>query len=389
MRGTRAMNEGSTWRDARRVLVLQGGGALGSYQAGVLEALAAMDARLDWVTGISIGAVNAAIIVGNPPERRVERLRAFWEGVSAFTHWAPWMRSDLARGFTNEASAFLAAVFGAPGLFAPRLVPFWAAQPGTPAGLGIYDTTPLRNTLERLVDFDRIDDSRSPRLTIGAVEVESGNSVIFDSRERTIGPEHIMASAALPPGLPPVEIDGRLHLDGGLVSNTPLQFVLDAADQDDLLVLQVDLFNARGPRPKTLRDLEERAKDIRFSSRTRMNTQMHQVAERARAATRTLLADLPPAFADRGDVALLRDLSRERAVCVVQLIYRKRSYEGGSADYEFSRASMRDHWADGAGDVAAAWPRLMQLLDQPRTPGVRSFDPGLPEDRAGEEAKSA
>ncbi len=364
------------WRDAKRVLVLQGGGALGSYQAGVYEGLADEGESLDWVAGISIGAINAAIIAGNPPERRVERLRAFWETATSGLVPAPPLPGDGPRTVFNSLSAAMITVFGAPGFFAPRITPAWLAAPGSAEALGLYDTTPLHDTLERLVDFDRINHPGSTRLTVGAVEVESGDSVIFDSRRMKLGPEHVMASGALPPGLPPVEIEGRLYWDGGLVSNTPLQFVLDDEVDEDVLVLQLDLFDARGPRPQTLKDLDAREKDIRFSSRTRMNTAMMRDQHKAKQAMRALLAALPPDFAGREDVAVLKAQSRENAVCIVQLIYRKRSYEGGSSDYEFSRQSMLDHWGAGAADIAAARPQLVAMLDRPREPGMMTLDPG-------------
>ena len=365
------------WRDAKRVLVLQGGGALGSYQAGVYEALADEGESLDWVAGISIGAINAALIAGNPPERRVERLRTFWETATSGLVPAPPLPGDGPRTLFNSMSAAMITVFGAPGFFAPKIAPAWMASPGSPDALGLYDTVPLRDSLERLVDFDRINHPGSTRLTVGAVDVERGDSVIFDSRHMKLGPEHVMASGALPPGLPPVEIEGRLYWDGGLVSNTPLQFVLDDAGDEDMLVLQLDLFDARGPRPRTLNDLDAREKDIRYSSRTRMNTAMTMEQHRAKTAMRDLLAALPPEFAEREDVCFLRQESRENSVCIVQLIYRKRPYEGGTSDYEFSRQSMLDHWSAGSADIEAARPQLRALLDRPREPGMLTLDPGL------------
>ena len=370
----------ASWRHARRVLVLQGGGALGSYQGGVFEALTAHDLQPDWVAGISIGAINAALIVGNPPELRVARLREFWETASSGLVSAPPVPGDGARGAFNAVSAGMIALFGAPGFFAPRFAPGWGAAAGSAEALSLYDTAPLHATLRRLVDFGRINDG-PVRLTVGAVDVETGDSVIFDSRERRIGPEHIMASGALPPGLPPVEIEGRLYWDGGLVSNTPLQFVLDEDDSGDLMIFQIDLFNARGPRPKSLMDCDEREKDIRYSSRTRMNTKMMKTMHDAKAAVRTLLASLPADFAAREDVGLLAQVAKENAVAVVQLIYRKRPYEGGSKDFEFSRQSMLDHWAAGQADIGHFAPRLHALLGGRREPGFMTIDPGLDRSR--------
>src|ERR1700749_753675 len=261
---------------ARRVLVLQGGGVLGSYQAGAYQALCNFGFEPDWIAGISIGAVNAAIIAGNAPEKRVQRLKEFWELVSAPVPWNPIAKGDRGRSFFNETSAALIAAFGVPGFFQPRFPPAPLWPQGSPQSLSYYDTAPLRATLERLVDFDRINDLKT-RLSVGAVSITPGNFRFFDKVEfkklgKRIGPEHIMASGALPPGFPSIVIEDEHFWDGGIASNTPLDYVLDAETRADLLIFQVDLFSARGPLPKTLLEAAEREKDIRFSSRTRMNT---------------------------------------------------------------------------------------------------------------------
>ena len=369
------------WDGARRVLVLQGGGALGAYQAGIYEALCHEGLRPDWVAGISIGAINAALIVGNPPERRVERLREFWELVSsAFTPTLPEFMEG-GRQTINELSAVSTALFGAPGFFQPRtpILPFWGGGlvgTGGAAAISLYDTAPLRATLERLIDFDLLNSGRV-RLTVGAVHVLSGNSVLFDNTERRIGPEHIMASGALPPGLPPVMVDGEPYWDGGLVSNTPLEFVLDQDDVHDLIVFQVDLFNARGPMPLNLLEVDEREKDIRFSSRTRMNTTANVRLHQAKNALKLLIDSLPQDIREREEVGKLLDLAKENAVTIVQLIYRKRPYEGGSKDFEFSRQTMLEHWARGVADIEHCARRRDELFSQPPRAGVTLIDPGL------------
>src|ERR1700736_2608333 len=261
---------------AQRVLVLQGGGALGSYQAGAYQALCHFDFEPQWIAGISIGAVNAAIIAGNPREKRVDRLKEFWEMVSAPVPWNPVGSGEKSRSLFNETSAALIATFGVPGFFTPRFPPAPLWPRGTPQAQSYYDTAPLGATLERLVDFDRINDLKT-RLSVGAVSVTTGNFKYFDNYEfrksgKKIGPEHIMASGALPPGFPSVEIEGEHFWDGGIASNTPLDYVLDEGVTTDLLIFQVDLFSARGPLPVSLLEAAEREKDIRFSSRTRMNT---------------------------------------------------------------------------------------------------------------------
>ena len=235
---------------AQRVLVLQGGGALGSYQAGAFQALCRSGFEPEWVAGISIGAINAAIIAGNGPETRVDRLKEFWEMVSSPVSWNPVTPGDRARSLFNETSAALIATFGVPGFFAPRLPPAPLWPPGSPQSQSYYDTAPLKKTLERLVDFDRINDLKT-RLSVGAVGVTSGNLKYFDNFEfrklgKKIGPEHIMASGALPPGFPSVEIEGEHYWDGGIASNTPLDHVLEEEFSRDLLIFQVDLFSARG-----------------------------------------------------------------------------------------------------------------------------------------------
>jgi len=360
------------------VLVLQGGGALGSYQAGVYEALDGAGVRPRWIAGISIGAVNAALIAGNPPERRVERLREFWGGISNGWALAPFKLGEQARTALSEASAAWVAAMGVPGFFTPRFPSPLFQLPGAPQALSLYDSAPLRATLERLVDFDRINGG-DVRLSVGAVNIETGNFAYFDNRRQKIGPEHIMASGALPPGLPPIEIDGAWYWDGGLVSNTPLEYVLDADHEDDLLVFQVDLFSARGPMPKTVMEAAEREKDIRYSSRTRLNTDANLRIHRLKTALRALIETLPAPLADDPNVALLKELSRESAVTVIQLIYRRKPYEGGCADFEFSRQTMLDHWSSGVADVKRWQRRRARGNDKAEPLGTKVLDPGRDE----------
>jgi NTE family protein len=340
---------------ARRVLVLQGGGALGSYQAGAYQALCHHDFEPDWVAGISIGAINAAIIAGNAPEVRVERLKEFWQMVSAPVPWNPLTSDDRGRAFFNETSAALIAAFGVPGFFTPRLPPAPLWPQGSPQSQSYYDTAPLRHTLERLVDFDRINDVKT-RLSVGAVGVTSGNFTYFDNvtfkkQGKKIGPEHIMASGALPPGFPSVEIDGEHFWDGGIASNTPLDYVLDEDLTNDLLIFQVDLFSARGPLPTTLLEAAEREKDIRFSSRTRMNTDKNKKIHNTRKALRDLIDKLPDELKSDPSVAILCEAAKENTVTVVHLIYRSKNYESSSKDYDFSHVGMVEHWGAGTRDV--------------------------------------
>jgi len=355
-----------------RVLVLQGGGALGSYQAGVVEALAQANLHPGWVAGISIGAINAALIAGNPPEKRLERLESFWNTISAAAPITQAPRHAYLRGLWNEAAASWVAAVGVPGFFSPRFPPALFYPPGAPEALSLYDTAPLKTTLESLVDFDRINAGET-RLSVGAVNIRTGNFAYFDNTRDTIRAEHIMASGALPPGFPPVEIDGEHYWDGGIVSNTPLQYVLDEAPTRNLLIFQVDLFSARGEMPRTLLEAAEREKDIRFSSRTRMNTDMNRSLHNTKAALQALLSALPPELAALEDMSLLQDFARESAVAIVHLIYRAKLYEGNSKDYEFSRLTMQEHWATGADDVRRTL-NTGDWLTRPMTPGIVTYD---------------
>src|ERR1700686_3889968 len=355
---------------AQRVLVLQGGGALGSYQAGAYQALCHHDFEPEWIAGISIGAVNAAIIAGNEREKRVGRLKEFWETVSSPVPWNPVVRGDRARSVFNETSAALIATFGVPGFFTPRLPPAPLWPPGTPKSQSYYDTSPLKKTLERLVDFDRINDLKT-RLSVGAVGVTSGNFRYFDNYEfrklgKKIGPEHIMASGALPPGFPSVVIEGEHYWDGGIASNTPLDFVLDEEVNRDLLIFQVDLFSARGLLPVSLLEAAEREKDIRFSSRTRMNTDKNKQIHNARMALRDLIDKLPDDLKNDPSVEILCKAAKENTVTVVHLIYRTKNYESSSKDYDFSHVGMVEHWEAGARDVHLSM-RHKEWLERPQS----------------------
>jgi NTE family protein len=360
----------TTPANAMRVLVLQGGGALGSYQAGAYQALCHHDFEPEWIAGISIGAINAAIIAGNPREKRIARLKEFWELVSSPVPWNPVTKSDRGRSLFNETSAALIATFGVPGFFTPRFPPAPLWPQGTAQSLSYYDTAPLKKTLEQLVDFDRINDLKT-RLSVGAVSVTTGNFKYFDNFEfrklgKKIGPEHIMASGALPPGFPSIVIDGEHFWDGGIATNTPLDFVLDAEITRDLLIFQVDLFSARGPLPGSLLEAAEREKDIRFSSRTRMNTDKNRQIHNARKALRELIGKLPDYLKNDPSVELLREAAKESTVTVVHLIYRSKNYESSSKDYDFSHIGMVEHWGAGVRDVHRSM-RHEDWLERPQS----------------------
>lgn len=356
----------------RRVaLVLQGGGALGSYQAGVYETLATSEYRPDWVAGISIGAINAAIIAGNAPHARVPGLRTFWENITAPTaSWPTCLSGPLAQ-WQQNASALSSLLFGQPGFFAPNGLRGWLA-PKPP--LGYYLTDGLKQTLERLVDFDRLNSSKELRFSVGAVNARTGQFVYFDSEEIVIRPEHIMASAALPPGFPPVEIDGEHYWDGGLVSNTPLQYVLDCYPRQSRLTFQVDVFQDFGRLPTNLEEVSEREKDIRHASRTRINTDAFQQKHEVRHAIAELEKVLPFDLLKTDEAKRLHAFGCVTEMDIVQLIYRPLKLQGASKDYEFSRRTMNARWAQGASDAAATLRASPWLASKPSEVGVRVFD---------------
>jgi NTE family protein len=418
-------------------LLLQGGGALGAYQAGVYEALSEVQLQPDWVAGISIGAINAALIAGNPPEQRVEKLRKFWQLVTENPVWgtlpnpaestaqplrglmdqmiamsamsmsmatakptaelaeelrnlgqrflanpfAAWLsdpeffapRGELARGFANQMSAGLALMQGASAFFRPRSVFPWLQAAGTLEATSYYDTAALKTTLERLVDFDRINAGKM-RFSVGAVNVGTGNFVYFDNTTHTIGPEHVMASGALPPGFPAIEIEGEHYWDGGLVSNTPLQWVLDSEPRQDTLAFQVDLWNARGTFPCNMAEVTTRQKEIQYSSRTRADSDHFRYVQKIRNALSQLLERLPEDLKSSPEFSVLDPVACHKVYNLVQLIYRSKEYEGDSKDYEFSRASMEDHWRAGYHDTIRTL-RHPEVLQRPKnSDGISIFD---------------
>ncbi|WP_294288291.1 DUF3734 domain-containing protein, partial [uncultured Sphingomonas sp.] len=224
-----------------------------------------------------------------------------------------------------------------------------------PAALSFYDSAPLASTLDTLIDWDLLN-TGPVRLSVGAVDVESGNFRYFDTTTERLDARHIMASGALPPGLPPVEIDGRWYWDGGIVSNTPLTHVLDHQSAE-MLVFQVDLFSAAADRPKTIMDVMAREKEIRFSSRTRQVSAERLKLRKEREAIRTLIAKLPPELRDDPEVAALAQEADEMPVSLVHLIYRANAWEGGARDFEFSARTMREHWTAGRAAVAETMAR--------------------------------
>jgi NTE family protein len=337
-------------RCQRLALVLQGGGALGAYQAGVYQALEEVGLEPDWVSGVSIGAINGAIIAGNPPGRRVERLRTFWERITQRKVWQYTPDGDVFRKARNATSSWLTIMYGQPGFFRPHHPSPWLSFAGAATATSYYDNAPLRETLLELVDFSLINAKRT-RFAVGAVNVLNGNFVYFDNAVDTIEPEHVMASGALPPALPMVTIGTDYFWDGGIVSNTPLQHLLDLDDHVNTLVFQVDLFSARGALPRDIQDVMARHKDILYSSRTRYNTDLYRRIHTWKTRLGQALAKIPTELLTDEERRLKEELADLPEIAILHLIYQQKSYEGHAKDYEFSGTSMREHWRSGYEDT--------------------------------------
>ena len=332
------------------VLVFQGGGALGAYQAGVFEALDKQQLVPDWLVGTSIGAINAALIAGNEPHRRLNSLRAFWDRVTikgtaaqADGPFGPWLA-----GWRTWQTM----LGGIPGFFAPRVPPQWDLARAAPLHeLSFYDTAPLRQTLLDLIDFDYLNQGHT-RLTLCALNLGSGELARFDNRhgKQPVTPEHIMASGALPPGFAPVLIDGQAYWDGGVYSNTPLDIVLDDAERRDTLCFMVDLWDASEAAPASLNDALRRLKDIQYASRTREHLEDHERMQNLRRAVRLLGEKLGPG--DRQDPATRRLLALgcDHAIDIVHLVMKALPGEDSFRDIDFSHATLGQRWAAGQHD---------------------------------------
>jgi NTE family protein len=262
---------------------------------------------------------------------------------------------------------------GAPGFYSPHGTGPWFQPAGTAEATSYYDTRVLRATLEQFIDFDRINGGET-RLSVGAVNVATGNFVYFDNTTHAIRPEHIMASGALPPGFPAVEIEGEFYWDGGVVSNTPLQWVVESQPRQGILAFQVDLWSARGPLPRTMAEVITRQKEIQYSSRTRANSDRFRTEQKLRNALADLLAKLPEELRNTPEYRMLHPEADRKVYSLVQMIYRSEQHEGGSKDFDFSRQSMLDHWRAGYHDTLRTL-RQPSLLERPtNAEGVVIFD---------------
>ena len=370
------MRAKAPWRPdrcGRVALVLQGGGALGAYQAGVYQSLHEAGLEPDWVSGVSIGAINAAIIAGNPIEKRLERLKTFWERVTERKVWAHTPDGDVFRRARNLTSSLMTAALGQPGFFAPHQLNPWFSLAGSQSATSYYDNAPLRETLLELVDFNLIN-QKACRFSVGAVNVLSGNFAFFDNATTEITPEHVMASGALPPAFAPVKIGPDYYWDGGIVSNTPLQHLLAQDDNTNCLVFQVDLFSAHGALPRTIQDVEARHKEIMYSSRTRQVTDMFQRLQRWKSRAHRALLKIPEADLTDEERVMLENLADLPVHSIIQLICQTQAHEGSGKDYEFSGTSMREHWMIGHEDTVASLGHKDWLVIPPDNGGIVTYD---------------
>jgi NTE family protein len=357
------------------VLALQGGGALGAYQVGVYEAMHAAGIEPEWVVGTSIGAINGALIAGNPPELRLARLRAFWEHVEQQIDidvpfaGGPFSGGPFARlGWGNVLANWATVAGGIPAFFKPNP----AALAGTQAAVGVdaaayYDTAPLRETLLSLVDFDYLHEGRT-RLTVGTVHVTSGELRYFDTRDGRIEVEHVMASGALPPAFPAVRIAGEAYWDGGIYSNTPIEAVMDDRPRRDSLIFAVNVWQPEGPEPESIWQVMGRQKEIQYASRTDSHIARQQQIHRLRHVIRELQKQMPPSQREGAKVKELAAWGCGTTMHVVRLLAPRLAGEDHTKDIDFTAGGVRARRAAGLADATAVitqapWQAPVDPLD--------------------------
>jgi NTE family protein len=338
------------------VLVLQGGGALGAYQAGVYQALMEGGIEPDWVIGTSIGAINGAIIAGNAPQNRIARLHEFWSGVG---RQSPVDQLWPAAMFGNVLANMSTVLSGIPGFFRPNPQAIWG--PTFPLGIeqaSYYSTDPLRETLGRLVDFDYLN-AGHVRFSVGAVNVRTSEMRYFDSATMPLAPSHVMASGALPPAFPAVTIDGESYWDGGIYSNTPIEVVLDDVPRRNSLIFSVNVWQPAGEHPTTIQQVMARQKDIQFASRGKSHVARQAQIHRLRHVVRELALRLPAE--QRGD-PVVQDLAEYGCgtlMHVVRLLSPRLDGEDHTKDIDFTRIGIESRWKAGhdhAREVLARKP---------------------------------
>ena len=325
------------------VLVMQGGGALGAYQAGVYEAMHMSGIEPEWVIGTSIGAINAGIITGNPPERRLEALREFWQRMSRDNRvmFAPF----------NFFPAAATMMFGLPGFFTPQ--PFAALGllgEKSPEQAAFYSTSPLEKTLSELIDIELLN-RKAPRLTVGAVEVEKSVMRYFDSRDQELTLAHVMASGALPPAFPPVRIGDCYYWDGGILSNTPIEAVFDDMNRRSSLVFSVEVWHGNGPVPVSVNDAISRHKDIQYASRDEDHIRRQQQLHRLRHVITELVSHLPDDKSDLEEVVDLASYGCTTRMHIVRLSAPIVSGEDHTKDIDFSPQGVEARWTAGREDT--------------------------------------
>ena len=345
------------------VLVLQGGGALGSYQAGVYQALHEAGIEPDWIIGTSIGAINASLIAGNSPQNRLSRLREFWKKMEQHPVWS---FRDVIPGFNEKLSYWATVTNGIPGFFRPN--PLAHAGDSYPLGAdnaGYYSTVPLQRTLTDLVDFNLLNECK-PRLTVGAAHVRTSQMRYFDSRDSELTVRHIMASGALPPAFPAIRIDGELYWDGGILSNTPTEAVFDDNPRRNSLIFAVHLWNPSGDEPATMKDVLNRHKDVQYSSRIASHIARQQQAHRLRHVINQLVARLPEEERKLDAVRELASYGCPTRMHVVRLLAPQLECETHTKDIDFSPSGIMQRWDAGYRHTKA-------VLE--RKPWTGEFDP--------------
>ncbi|MGQ3888052.1 patatin-like phospholipase family protein [Legionella sp. CNM-1927-20] len=345
----------------RIACVFQGGGALGAYQVGAYRAIRERGYLPNYLTGVSIGAINSAIVAGNPPETQLDKLTSFWETITPkllVDAFFDFNMTDFAHHLHNQIGAMYSLLFGLEGFFKPRIFPPHPLTQDLPDNLSYYDTSELRHTLEKHIDFDRINQNKKITLCLGAVNITSGQMIFFNSQKCTITPEHVMASGALPPGFPAIKIGEDYYWDGGIYANTPLVTVLDALPQLDTLCFVVDCFSLQGRLPKTMDQIEERQKDIRYASHSRRLTNVYTVKQNLQAAIQFLGERLPPETKEDPEVKKILKLGHCKRLSIVHIIHHATPYSHSFKDYNFIEAVIKLRMDMGYQDASA-------VLDKP------------------------
>jgi NTE family protein len=339
----------------RIVLVLQGGGALGAYQAGVYQALHEHNLVPDWIVGTSIGAINAALIAGNRQEDRLQKVKAFWDRVSHPDGVDMSLVSDTLRRSNIWFNTIDTVARGVPGFFTPRMFSgFPFGMHVAPEAASFYDTSELTATLKDLVDFDYLNEPGGMRLTVNAVNVRTGELAHFDSDNGDLCPDHIRASGSLPPAFAPVRIDGELYWDGGLYSNTPLESVLNELPSGDTICFMVDLWSAEGPEPETMDEVHTRQKDVMYASRSKRHIDDYTTTHTMQRKLRELYARLPAGSRSAADERELLALGCDATLHIVRLPYAGRDWHMAAKDVNFSKGSIEWRWDQGYSDALRA-----------------------------------